>query len=272
MPFEPNQSPAGPEFENRPDRIRFRAAARNLAANPAGRLEFRRAHHAALEIVQSPQERAMPDRALNVACPDRFQAALLASSGAMELRLPARMRHPAMQYRRIRRPPRMPHNSDAVPGETAGITVFSNASKGQLLARRSSHTINPIRPTDRGPRGRAAGTHRPRGREVHSYRRYGRSRRPYLLRADNSWRPRQNRVPSGFAADNRHRSATVRPHACHETSAMIGPFSALTRAVCRLPGELHTDMQPSRPVQPVRPAPRRVPARPAGGRIRSASA
>ena len=48
--------------------------------DPAWRIEFDPAHHAAFEIIQPARERHVADRAPQIASPDRFQADLPASS------------------------------------------------------------------------------------------------------------------------------------------------------------------------------------------------
>ena len=66
-PLDRAQRPAGPERGDGRDRIRVQHAARHPAADPAGRLEFDRPHHAALEIVQPPREERLADRVPEVA-------------------------------------------------------------------------------------------------------------------------------------------------------------------------------------------------------------
>ena len=66
--------------EGRPDRIRIRPTSRDPTMDPAWRIEFDPAHHAAFEIIQPARERHVADRAPQIASPDRFQADLPASS------------------------------------------------------------------------------------------------------------------------------------------------------------------------------------------------
>ena len=55
--------------------IAVRSAAGNLAGDSSGLPELDRAHQAAFEIVQTPQERDLHDRELDVVCPEGFQPA-----------------------------------------------------------------------------------------------------------------------------------------------------------------------------------------------------
>ena len=131
MPFDRKESPVAPGSIFRHDRIGFRPAARNLAVDPAGRPELDRTHPAAFEIVQTPQERDMPDRALYVVCPERFQAGLSAPSATERLAatcsVPALTWNPAIPQRRILRTPRRTlaaHGHDAGPGTARELPYF----------------------------------------------------------------------------------------------------------------------------------------------------
>ena len=134
MPFDREKSPLTPGFVFRHDRIGFLPAARNLAVDPAGRSEFDRTHHAAFEIVQTPQERDMPDRALDVVCPEGFQAGRSASSAKGS-------RGGGLQRSCADAPSCKTAASDplgAAPGETARTNLFSNVGKGQVRSRHLS--------------------------------------------------------------------------------------------------------------------------------------
>ena len=132
MPFDRKKSPLAPGFVLRHDRIGFLPAARNLAVDPAGRPEFDRTHHAAFEIVQTPQERDLPDRALDVVCPEGFQAGLSASS--------AKGSCGGLQRSCADAPSCKTAASDplgSAPGETARTNLFSNGRMGQVRSRHS---------------------------------------------------------------------------------------------------------------------------------------
>ena len=90
MPRDRNRSPVPPVFDRRPDRIGFGPAARNLAVDTPGRIALDPPHPAALKILEPPQVRDLPHRALDIARSDRFQPGLPASfrTGAHSLGFP----------------------------------------------------------------------------------------------------------------------------------------------------------------------------------------
>ena len=78
MTFHRNQRPIAAGIVLGHDRIGFGPVARNLAVDPAGSSELDPVHHAAPEIVQTPQVRDFPDRALDVVCCESRQRGPLA--------------------------------------------------------------------------------------------------------------------------------------------------------------------------------------------------